>query len=95
VPHFSLFLGEVGISNLSSRPKRAKASAVEGPCGSPSSRAPLTACRVHIRLRARLMHQTFLYTQNYPIKKIYPAFFRVFVPMRNSFRTVPVGSRFI
>jgi transposase InsO family protein len=25
----------------------------------------------------------------------YPAFFRIFVPMRNNFRTVPVGSRFI
>jgi hypothetical protein len=28
-------------------------------------------------------------------KKPYPAFFRIFVPMRNNFRTVPVGSRFI
>jgi len=25
----------------------------------------------------------------------YPAFFRTFVPMRNNFRTVPVGNRFI
>jgi hypothetical protein len=32
-------------------------------------------------------------TQNRP--KIYPAFFLTFVPMRNNFRTVPVGSRFI
>ena len=28
-------------------------------------------------------------------KQIYPAFFRIFVPMRKSFRTVPVGRRFI
>ena len=30
-----------------------------------------------------------------PDKKAHPAFFRIFVPIRNNFRTVPVGNRFI
>ena len=36
-----------------------------------------------------------LYLGGRTSQEIYPAFFRTFVPMRNSFRTVPVGSRFI
>jgi hypothetical protein len=29
------------------------------------------------------------------VEKNYPAFFRIFIPIRNNFRTVPVGSPFI
>jgi len=43
-----------------------------------------------------LIQQSILYKQNYVNKKrVYPAFLRTFVPIRNNFRTVPVGSRFI
>jgi hypothetical protein len=42
-----------------------------------------------------LFIQTILHRQNDPLKNFYPAFFLTFVPMRNNFRTIPVGNPFI
>jgi hypothetical protein len=42
-----------------------------------------------------LYDRSFCITRINRPKKNYPAFFRIFIPIRNNFRTVPVGSCFI
>ena len=83
----SVYLCALRGEGFSPRPLRASLSALSGQNLLASS-VPSVVIELSLR-------QMVLYKQNVHAKKNYPAFFLTFVPMRNSFLTVPVGSRFI